>query len=151
MTTSLMPRQTEAPFTPHASKEEWGLLRAGTVTHTYDRSTLERQGYQKFKTILSYTASLRPACTTTLPQKRQMENKQNHLPHLLPSMWASLWMVAGRTIVLGDQNQSSKKHTDLHLHSDTRTRVPLCTWAGQVSPYLHPQNQGQARLCIQGN
>lgn len=40
-------------------------------------------------------------------------------------MWASFWMVAGRTIVLGDQNQWDKSHADLHFHSDTRTSVPL--------------------------
>lgn len=90
-----MPRQTEALFTPHASEEERGLLRAGALAHTYDRSTLERQGYQKFKTILCYIASLRPACTTALPQKRQTENKQNH-PSKSPAVSVGLVLDGGR-------------------------------------------------------
>lgn len=44
-------------------------------------------------------------------------------------------------MVLGDQNQSSKNHADLHFHRGTRTKVPLCPGAGQVSPPPSPPSK----------
>lgn len=68
-----------------------------------------------------------------LKKDKQKINKIT-LPNPLPSVWASFWMAAGRTVVLGDQNQWSKNHADLHFHSDTRTRVPSALGLAKCPP-----------------